>query len=272
MDESIISTKTLDELKNIGLNLYERKIYVALISKCLGSAREIAEIANIPRSRAYDVLESLADRGFAIIQNTKPLKYVAVSPEIAIKKQSSILRKNLDINLKRIKSFTEGDSLKELKDIHSKGLTIINQSDISGSLKGRQSFNLHLKGMISSANKTIDIITTPEGLKNLYENHTSTLKKANNAGINIRIITPVTSKNFDIIKNFSSFIDLKQTKESDTLPAGNMLIIDNDQTIMGLTDDTKTHSSQDVSFWTASDHFSGNFSKNIFNIIWKQTD
>ncbi|MCK5299607.1 MAG: hypothetical protein KAJ54_00490, partial [Candidatus Aenigmarchaeota archaeon] len=124
----------------------------------------------------------------------------------------------------------------------------------------------------SSANDTIDIITTEDGLKNISKNHTNTLQKAQNKGIKIRILTPMISKNMDIIKTLSNLTEIKIIKEQGSLPIGNMITIDKDQTIMMLTDDERTHSSQNISFWTDSDHFTGNFSKNIFNLIWKQTD
>ncbi|MBM3304269.1 MAG: TrmB family transcriptional regulator, partial [Candidatus Aenigmarchaeota archaeon] len=58
------TTESLDALKSIGLNLYERKIFVALLAKGVATAAEVSEIASVPRSRSYDVLESLADKGF----------------------------------------------------------------------------------------------------------------------------------------------------------------------------------------------------------------
>ena len=47
----IASQEVLDVLKSIGLNLYERKIYVALLAKGVATAAQVSEIANVPRSR-----------------------------------------------------------------------------------------------------------------------------------------------------------------------------------------------------------------------------
>ncbi|MEM7823019.1 MAG: helix-turn-helix domain-containing protein, partial [Candidatus Aenigmatarchaeota archaeon] len=55
----VASNQVLDALKSIGLNLYERKLFVALLAKGVATAAELSEIANVPRSRSYDVLESL---------------------------------------------------------------------------------------------------------------------------------------------------------------------------------------------------------------------
>ena len=65
----VATTKTLDALKSIGLNLYERKIFVALLARGVATAGELSQIANVPRSRSYDILESLADKGFVVAEH-----------------------------------------------------------------------------------------------------------------------------------------------------------------------------------------------------------
>ena len=52
--------------EHFSLNIYETKVWVALLGKGIATAGEIAEISSVPRSRTYDVLESLEKRGFAI--------------------------------------------------------------------------------------------------------------------------------------------------------------------------------------------------------------
>jgi len=74
----LASSEVMDSLKSIGLNLYERKLWVALLAKGVATAGELSAVANVPRSRSYDVLQTLADKGYVVVQTSKPLKYVAV--------------------------------------------------------------------------------------------------------------------------------------------------------------------------------------------------
>ena len=46
------------------LNVYETKVWLALLSKGVVSAGETAELSGVPRSRTYDILESLEKKGF----------------------------------------------------------------------------------------------------------------------------------------------------------------------------------------------------------------
>ena len=60
------------------LNLYEGKLWSALLSRGVSTAGELSDIADVPRSRSYDVLESLEKKGFVIMKLGKPIKYLAI--------------------------------------------------------------------------------------------------------------------------------------------------------------------------------------------------
>ena len=90
----LASQKVFDSLKGIGLNLYERKLWVALLARGTSTAGELSSMANVPRSRSYDILQSLAEKGFVVVQTAKPLKYVAIAPEEALERA----KKNSQLN------------------------------------------------------------------------------------------------------------------------------------------------------------------------------
>jgi sugar-specific transcriptional regulator TrmB len=84
------------------LNIYETKVWLALLSKGLASAGEVAELSEVPRSRTYDVLESLEKRGFAIAKIGKPVKYLAVKPTEVIEKMKSNLMQDAQERVKSL--------------------------------------------------------------------------------------------------------------------------------------------------------------------------
>ena len=55
----IVQKEFLSKLKDFGLNTYESKLWTALLSRGVSTAGELSDIANVPRSRSYDVLENL---------------------------------------------------------------------------------------------------------------------------------------------------------------------------------------------------------------------
>ena len=64
----------IDELKKIGFNSYEAKVYVALLKKFPATGYEVSQMADIPQSRAYDALKSLLEDNIVTSTKDKPQK------------------------------------------------------------------------------------------------------------------------------------------------------------------------------------------------------
>src|SRR3989338_3595183 len=81
----IVKEEFLNKLRGLfSLNLYEVRIWTALLSRGVATAGELSDIGNVPRSRAYDILESLEKKGFVMMKLGKPIKYIAVEPKEVI--------------------------------------------------------------------------------------------------------------------------------------------------------------------------------------------
>lgn len=257
------SNRVLDALKNIGLNLYERKIYIALLAKGVATATMVSEISGVPRSRSYDVLQSLADKGFVVMQPSKPIKYVALQPKEALEKTKENMEKKHKEMIARIDELKNSDVITELNSIHKEGLSVVQPYEMTGTLKGSDIINRQLSSIFKESEKTINIATTESGLKNLYSNHFRILKKLSKNGIQIKIAAPFTDKK--IAKDFSSIAEIKHVRE----PRGRVYTVDNKHIIVSLSDDSKVHETQDVMFWANSEHAVKNLGESVFSQIWK---
>ncbi len=270
----MISQKTTDALKTIGLNLYERNIYIALLAKSVGTAGELAELASVPRSRAYDVLESLAEKGFAVVQHAKPIKYVAVDPSIALDKTRDIIKDKYSRNVMRINQFSESDAITELSNLYSDGVSVIEPSDMSGSFKGSYSLTMQMNNIIKNTESSILIMTTEDGIKEMWNKNMSFLSKAKNRGISIKIAAPFTDSNKKEIEALGKVADMRDINKlvGHKPPAGKMVISDERQLILGLTDDSTVHESQQTGFWTQSNHLTKDFAVSMFDMIWSNIE
>ncbi len=67
-------------LGRVGLTQYEARAYIALVGRGLGDAAAIAQSAGIPRTSAYKVLESLAQKGYAKATGGKPILFRPTPP------------------------------------------------------------------------------------------------------------------------------------------------------------------------------------------------
>ncbi len=257
----VASTEVLDALKSIGLNLYERKIFVSLLAKGVATAAEVSELANVPRSRSYDVLESLAEKGFVIVQPSKPIKYVALKPREALERTKDAWKKKVDIMTDRIDKLSNSPLLVELENIHKQGLSLVEPYELTGTLKGKHIIDRHLQSIFKSAKKSINIVTTEKGAKELHSSHFRVLKKIAKKGIKVKIAAPVKDQN--LAKMLSQIGEVKVLKS----PAGRLFTVDKKHVIMALTDD-KGHESQDVVFWASSPHAVESIAEPLFNQVW----
>ncbi|WP_440772161.1 TrmB family transcriptional regulator [Natronorubrum sp. DTA28] len=83
MSDAEEAVKTLTEL---GLTQYEARCFVALTRLSTGTAKEISQVADVPRSRVYDTIERLEKKGLVDVQQTEPREYKAVSVETACRR------------------------------------------------------------------------------------------------------------------------------------------------------------------------------------------
>lgn len=267
----LASSKVMDALKAIGLNLYERKLWVALLSRGKSTAGELSDISGVPRSRCYDVLESLADKGFVILQPGKPMSYVAIAPGDAFERaKKRTAQKALDMT-ERIDRIKKSDVLKDLNKIHKESVSIVKPEDLTGALKGRFSMHDQLGSMFKRAKKNIHVVTTKQGLQELHEKHLQSIQKAVKSGVDVKIIAPINKQNLDIAKSLAKFAKIKDISNIESLEklSARFAVVDGDKFLMALTDDEKTHPAQDVSLWTESAHAASGVMKPMFNMLWK---
>jgi len=264
------SSELMDALKGIGLNLYERKLWAALLAKGTATAGELSGIANVPRSRTYDVLQTLADKGFVIIQTAKPLRYVAIPPSEALEKVKQRLREKYKEFEEKIDRLKSSNLINELNKLHEQGLKLVLPEEMTGALKGKYSVLQQMDSMFRNASSSINILTTSAGLNDLFENHISLLKKLNEKGIKIKIATKVDKSASDAIKALSGIAEVRNITSDEAPLSGRFYVVDGQQMMMGLSDPELVHSSQDMMFWTKSEHAAKNIIDPLFNLVWQK--
>ena len=245
------------------LNLYEVKIWTALLSRGVSTAGELSDIANVPRSRSYDVLESLEKKGFAITKLGKPIKYVAVPPEEVlerVKKNVSEESKQMILRLEELKGT---DVLDELSALHTQGVELIDPTDLSGSLKGRHNLYNHLELVIKNAEKSVTIMTTAQGLMRKVEGMKPVFEKLKKKGVKVRIAAPFTKENAAAVKDIGSVAEIKNSNSK-----ARFTIVDGKQMVFMVLDDEEVHPTYDIGIWINSPFFSSAVEE-LFDLSWK---
>jgi sugar-specific transcriptional regulator TrmB len=71
----------IDALRQLGLSTYAARTYVALVSLGTGTAKDVSEVVDVPRTRVYDATEELAEMGLVDVKQSSPREFWAVSAE-----------------------------------------------------------------------------------------------------------------------------------------------------------------------------------------------
>lgn len=92
----------IESLKELGLNSYEAKVYLALLKKYPATGYEIAKLADIPQARAYDTLKALENAKIVTSSGDKPQTFVPVKPKELTKRYRRKIEANLDFLEKKL--------------------------------------------------------------------------------------------------------------------------------------------------------------------------
>ena len=266
----VTQQQVLDALRQIGLNLYERKLWVALLSRGVSTAGELSSLARVPHSRTYDVLESLEEKGFVMIQTAKPLKYVAMNPSEALERAKKKLKENTDISVQRITQLQNSSITKELERIHKTGVKLVEPGEMTGSLKGRQSLHAQLDTLFKSAKSNISVLMTPKTLEEFHSKHVDVLKKASNRGVKIRIATTSGKEVSQAANGFKGIAEVRTVSKSDV--SGRFAVVDGQHAVILLTDEEDVHPTQDLALWTQSEHVASDVLGPMFDMIWQRAE
>jgi sugar-specific transcriptional regulator TrmB len=76
----------VEKLLQLGLTEYEAKTYTALLDTHLNTATQASNKAGVPRTRIYQVLESLQRKGWVRTYSGVPLLFKAIEPKLVFEK------------------------------------------------------------------------------------------------------------------------------------------------------------------------------------------
>ncbi|MBI2564841.1 TrmB family transcriptional regulator [Candidatus Woesearchaeota archaeon] len=263
----IFQNEFLNKLKDFGLNTYEAKLWTALLSRGVATAGELSDIANVPRSRSYDVLESLERKGFVVLKLGKPIKYVAISPEEVVDRVKKNIQEEALSQAKVIENIKGSDLISELSLLHSNGIKQIDPFEITSAIRGRKNLQAHLNFIIKNAKKEVLLLTTDLSVIQDLKALKSSLFKVNSKGVSIKLLAPISKNNLKLAKDTAPFIEIKQAPSE---VSTRFCIVDKEHISFMVPDDSEVHPSYDFGIWVNSPSFIKNF-YSFFDYHWKKS-
>lgn len=103
MDTENALDDAVEVLQQLGLKEYEARCFVGLSRVSTGTAKELSEITDVPRTRVYDAIRVLEAQGLVEVQHSSPKRFRAVPLDEA----TETLRDQYDERVERLAAALE---------------------------------------------------------------------------------------------------------------------------------------------------------------------
>lgn len=219
MEHSETIDEAIEVLQQLGLKEYEARCFVGLCRLDTGTAKQLSELTEVPRTRIYDAIRVLEAQGLVEIQHSSPQQFRAVPLEEA----TETLRDQYEARVQRLH-----DSLATID--------IVEEDDESPvqevwAMTGQEAIENRAEDLIENASEEVVLVIGDESL--LTDDLITTLNGIGN-GVEVVIgaLTPSLEDQVQTaVPSATTFISGlewlhgKDTAENDTA-IGRLLLID----------------------------------------------
>ncbi|QLD90321.1 TrmB family transcriptional regulator [Natronomonas salina] len=150
-------------LQQLGLKEYEARSFVGLSRLDAGTAKELSEITEVPRTRIYDAVKGLEELGLIEVHHSSPKRFRAVT----IDEATELLRDTYEGHISRLR-----DNLERVDRAEVTEQTPVQEV---WSMSGKPRIETRTKTLISSATDEIVLVIGDESL--LTEDLVTTLNE-----------------------------------------------------------------------------------------------
>jgi sugar-specific transcriptional regulator TrmB len=258
---SMIKSELIKKIKDyFDLNIYETKVWLALLTKGMSSAGEIAELSGVPRSRTYDVLESLEKRGFAVEKIGKPIKYIAVKPAAIIEKLKNNTMKNAEERVEILERLKGSQEYEEIQSLHNTGMEPLKNQNLSSSIRGKSNLYNQMREVMESTEESLYVATSSFELNSKLRMFMDVFAKLKKRGVDLKVIIPEDEEEAaKLSKKFGVSIKSKKVN-------GRFIIADRKEIIFTIKP-ISTHEDADHAFWINSQYFTNSLAY-MFELAW----
>ena len=253
----IIKPELVKRIKEyFNLNIYETKVWLALLTRGIASAGEVAELSGVPRSRTYDVLESLEKRGFAIVRIGKPVKYISVKPTEVIEKMKSKTMIEAQEKVSSLSNLKSTQEYVELEQLHNSGISPIKSNEITGSIRGRSNIVSRIRELVENAQKEVLICTSAADFEDKSRVIVPSIEKLTKNNVKVKL---ALSGEDERIKKINAKFNLKAR----TTDAKARFFISDKKEVLFMV--TPENSEEEMGIWLNSSFFTDSLASMIEN-------
>ncbi len=236
-----IQKEHMEKVQDYGLTEYEARAYLALLELHGGTAREVASLSRVPRTKIYQVLDDLHEKRLAEVVPERPKKYIAVPFEQYLERFEAEYKDKLEK--------IEEDREMAREELVPTGGHEPTETGTFQVFKGRKNVTTQVEEMLQEAEEEVFHIGSAAAAQR-FQYHTPILSDLNDAGINLRALFPTSSGNESAIAELTEYGEIRVR---DVEGAGAAILIIDDAFALvwhPVPDDSHVFQGDDVAMWT----------------------
>lgn len=231
----------LEKMMEYGLTEYEARTYLALLHLGVASARDVANLSRVPRTKIYSVLDDLHAKQLAEIIPERPKKYGVVPFDVYLRQfereYKAKLAKIEDDKKFLMAAFTTREG---------------SAPDKAGSfqvLKGRKNVLNRKYEMVGRSDiEILEMGTEYSAVRMGY--YLPLLKDRARTGTKLKLLCPVTDANRENVDEFGTIGEVRQNPGKS--PGSVILVVDDSEVLIChyVPDDEHLFKGEDIAIWS----------------------
>ena len=247
---SLMTSETSDSdpaaiLRELGLKEYEAQCLVALTRMPQGSAKDISEIAAVPRTRVYDAVEQLQSYGLVDVQHSNPQQFRAIPVEEAV----ALLQRQFDQRFETLRG--------ALDDLDPVGEETLDGGANVWSTSGTQAITRRATQFVDGAEEEIVFVIDGSGTELIPERLLDRLRTATERGVTVYVgaLSATTYEEVQAsipdIEVFESELEwLQPQTEQEEEQIGRLLLVDREKLLLSSLSSQRSDS--ETAIWSDS--------------------
>ncbi|WP_254763976.1 TrmB family transcriptional regulator [Natrinema marinum] len=219
-------------LKRLGLPNYEARVFVALQQLGTGTAQEVSDVSDVPRSQVYGAADDLVERGLVEVIESSPKQYRPVSLAAA--------REQLTDRLERERE----RAFENLADLRTESSGREDDGSVS-TLRGRQPIDDRIAELVGTADSSV-VFVAPEG-DSLSDRIETALRDRATQGVFVTVVTAEQSERERFADSPITVIVMDEDNPADF--AGRALMVDEETVLLSVATDDEVVDEE--AMWTA---------------------
>ncbi|QCC47582.1 TrmB family transcriptional regulator [Halobellus limi] len=220
-------------LERLGLSNYAARVFVALQRLGVGTARQIHEDTEVPRSQVYGAAEELTDLGLVELQQSTPKRYRPVDLDTARRQLAEALKSEADRAFSFLRAQRSARSERETRD------------DV-WTTRGREPINGRVTELARQATDTV-LFAAPDPAF-VPDDLIAVLEARVDDGVSVRVV----SESPAVRETFSDVAGVEVDAAMDSQPmeyTGRVLLVDDRAVLLSAV--SPTEAAEETAIWSA---------------------